>query len=286
METVRKKACIAHGDHPLCETCLNVKGGENVEYLKWSTEDRIATITIARPPANALASGLLKEISAVLDEIEGNEEVRVILIHGEGRFFSAGADIKEFTTIKTGEDFGKLAEYGQDLFERMEYFPKPIIAAIHGAALGGGLELAMACHFRLVAENAKLGLPELQLGLVPGFAGSQRLPRYVGVARAAEMLFTSDPITGVEAVQYGLANHAYPEEELLENAYKLAGKIAKKSPVSIGAAIKLLNYTKHEAFYKGVKDEAKLFGDVFLSEDGQEGIKAFLEKRQPEFKGR
>ncbi|WP_079509978.1 enoyl-CoA hydratase [Mesobacillus jeotgali] len=257
-----------------------------MEYLKWSTEDRIATITIARPPANALASGLLKEISAVLDEIEGNEDIRVVLIHGEGRFFSAGADIKEFTTIKTGEDFAKLAEYGQDLFERMEYYPKPIIAAIHGAALGGGLELAMACHFRLVAENAKLGLPELQLGLIPGFAGSQRLPRYVGVARAAEMLFTSDPISGMEAVQYGLANHAYPEEELLENAYKLAGKIAKKSPVSIGAAIKLLNYTKHETFYKGVKEEAKLFGDVFLSEDGQEGIKAFLEKRQPEFKGR
>jgi enoyl-CoA hydratase len=269
-----------------CEICLHVKGGENVEYLKWSSEDRIATITIARPPANALASGLLKEISGVLDEIEGNEEIRVVLIHGEGRFFSAGADIKEFTTIKTGEDFAQLAEYGQHLFERMEHFPKPIIAAIHGAALGGGLELAMACHFRLVAENAKLGLPELQLGLIPGFAGSQRLPRFVGVARAAEMLFTSDPITGVEAVQYGLANHAYPEEQLLENAYKLAGKIAKKSPVSIGAAIKLLNYSKHESFYKGVKEEAKLFGDVFLSEDGQEGIKAFLEKRSPDFKGR
>ncbi|ESU30857.1 enoyl-CoA hydratase [Bacillus sp. 17376] len=257
-----------------------------MEYLKWSAEDRIATITIARPPANALASGLLKELSAVLDEIEGNEEIRVVLIHGEGRFFSAGADIKEFTTIKTGEDFAQLAEYGQDLFERMEHFPKPIIAAIHGAALGGGLELAMACHFRLVAENAKLGLPELQLGLIPGFAGSQRLPRYVGVARAAELLFTSDPITGVEAVQYGLANHAYPEEQLLVHAYKLAGKIAKKSPVSIGAAIKLLNYSKHESFYKGVKEEAKLFGDVFLSEDGQEGIKAFLEKRSPDFKGR
>ncbi len=257
-----------------------------MEYLKWSSEDRIATITIARPPANALASGLLKELSAVLEEIEGNEDIRVVLIHGEGKFFSAGADIKEFTTIKTGEDFAKLAEYGQDLFERMEYYPKPIIAAIHGAALGGGLELAMACHFRLVAENAKLGLPELQLGLIPGFAGSQRLPRYVGVARAAEMLFTSDPITGVEAVQYGLANHAYPEEQLLENAYKLAGKIAKKSPVSIGAAIKLLNHSKTDSFYKGVKEEAKLFGDVFLSEDGQEGIQAFLEKRTPDFKGR
>lgn len=274
------------GSIPECETGLHVKGGGNLEYLKWSREDRIATITIARPPANALASGLLKELSEVLDEIEGNEEVRVVLIHGEGRFFSAGADIKEFTKIKSGEDFAKLAEYGQDLFERMEHFPKPIIAAIHGAALGGGLELAMSCHFRLVAENAKLGLPELQLGLVPGFAGSQRLPRYVGVARAAEMLFTSDPITGAEAVQFGLANHAYPEEELLENAYKLAGKIAKKSPVSIRAAINLLNYSKHESFYKGVKEEAKLFGDVFLSEDGQEGIKAFMEKRSPDFKGR
>lgn len=257
-----------------------------MEYLKWSTEDNIATITIARPPANALSSGLLKELSAVLDEIEGNQEIKVVLIHGEGRFFSAGADIKEFTTIKTGEDFAKLAEYGQDLFERMEYYPKPIIAAIHGAALGGGLELAMACHFRLVAENAKLGLPELQLGLIPGFAGSQRLPRYVGVARAAEMLFTSDPITGSKAVQFGLANHAYPEEELLENAYKMAGKIAMKSPVSIGAAIKLLNHSKTDSFYKGVKEEAKLFGEVFLSEDGQEGIQAFLEKRNPDFKGK
>lgn len=257
-----------------------------MEYLKWSSEDRIATVTIARPPANALSSGLLKELSSVLDEIESDQDMRVVLIKGEGRFFSAGADIKEFTTIKTGEDFAKLAEYGQELFERMEHYPKPIIAAIHGAALGGGLELAMACHFRLVSENAKLGLPELQLGLVPGFAGSQRLPRYVGVARAAEMLFTSDPISGVEAVQYGLANHAYPDEQLLENAYKLAGKIAKKSPVSIGAAIKLLNHSKTESFYKGVKEEAQLFGKVFLSEDGQEGIQAFLEKREPDFKGR
>jgi enoyl-CoA hydratase len=257
-----------------------------VEYLKWSSQGRIATITIARPPANALSSGLLKELATVLDEIEGNNTISVVLIHGEGRFFSAGADIKEFTTIKSGEDFAKLAEYGQDLFERMEYFPKPIIAAIHGAALGGGLELAMACHFRLVAENAKLGLPELQLGLIPGFAGSQRLPRYVGVARAAEMLLTSDPITGLEAVQFGLANHAYPEEELLENAYKIAGKIAKKSPVSVKAAIKLLNHTKTESFYRGVKEEAQLFGEVFLSEDGQEGISAFLEKRNPDFKGK
>jgi enoyl-CoA hydratase len=245
----------------------------------------VATITIERPPANALSSGLLKELSAVLDEIEPNEEIRVILIHGEGRFFSAGADIKEFTTIESGDDFSSLSTYGQDLFERMEKFPKPIMAAIHGAALGGGLELAMGCHFRLVAENAKLGLPELQLGLIPGFAGTQRLPRFVGAARAAEMLFTSDPITGLEAVQYGLANHAYPEEELLENAYKMAKKIAKKSPGSIKAAIELLNYGKTGKFYEGVKKEAELFGEVFVSKDGQEGISAFIEKREPKFTG-
>ncbi|KML35799.1 enoyl-CoA hydratase [Cytobacillus firmus] len=257
-----------------------------MEYLKWSHNDFVATITIERPPANALSSGVLKELSAVLDEVEDNSEVRVILIHGEGRFFSAGADIKEFTTIESGEDFSSLATYGQNLFERMEKFPKPIIAAIHGAALGGGLELAMGCHFRLVAENAKLGLPELQLGLIPGFAGTQRLPRYVGTARAAEMLFTSDPITGLEAVQYGLANHAFPEEQLLENAYKMAKKIAKKSPGSIKAAIELLNFGKTGQFYEGVKKEAELFGEVFVSEDGKEGISAFINKREPNFTGK
>lgn len=257
-----------------------------MEYLNWSYEDRIATITINRPPANALSSGLIKELSGVLDEIEPNNEIRVVLIHGEGRFFSAGADIKEFTEVQTGDAFESLGRNGQDLFERIENFPKPVIAAIHGAALGGGLELAMACHFRLVTEKAKLGLPELQLGLIPGFAGTQRLPRYVGVARAAEMLFTSDPISGTESVQYGLANHAYPEEELLDNAYAMAKKIAKKSPAALKAAIELLNYGKTKEFHSGVEKEAQLFGEVFASEDAKEGISAFIEKREPQFKGR
>ncbi|EKN65035.1 enoyl-CoA hydratase [Neobacillus bataviensis LMG 21833] len=256
-----------------------------MEYLKWSYQDSIATITIQRPPANALSSGLLRELSVVLDEIEPNREIRVIVIHGEGRFFSAGADIKEFTTVTSSEGFESLGKFGQDLFDRMEKFPKPIIAAIHGAALGGGLELAMACHIRYVSETAKLGLPELQLGLIPGFAGTQRLPKYIGVARAAEMLFTSEPITGLEAVEYGLANRAFPETEVLEQAYKLAGKIAKKSPVSIGAAIQLLNYAKTEEFYEGTKKEAELFGKVFISNDAKEGIQAFLEKREPNFNG-
>ncbi|KGM44891.1 enoyl-CoA hydratase [Neobacillus niacini] len=256
-----------------------------MEYLKWSNQDSIATITISRPPANALSQGLLRELSAVLDEIEPNRDIKVIVIHGEGRFFSAGADIKEFTTVSSSEGFAKLGKYGQDLFDRMEKFPKPIIAAIHGAALGGGLELAMACHIRLVGENTKLGLPELQLGLIPGFAGTQRLPKYVGVARAAEMLFTSEPITGLEAVQFGLANHAYPEQEVFEHALKLAGKIAKKSTGSLEATIQLLNFAKNEEFYEGSKKEAELFGEIFVSDDAKEGIQAFIEKREPHFKG-
>jgi enoyl-CoA hydratase len=257
-----------------------------MNYLKWFYQDGVATITIEKPPANALSSELLKQISTVLDEIIENDTIRVILIHGEGRFFSAGADIKEFTTIESSEEFVQYGRYGQNLFERIEAFPKPIIAAIHGAALGGGLELAMACHFRLVAENAKLGLPELQLGLIPGFAGTQRLPRYVGFARAAEMLFTSQPVSGIEAVQYGLANHAYPEQELLKKANSMAKMIAKKSPVSLKATIQLLNYTKTQKFYDGVAKEADLFGEVFSSEDGKEGVSAFIEKRKPTFKGK
>ncbi|XXM70971.1 enoyl-CoA hydratase [Lysinibacillus sphaericus] len=256
-----------------------------MENLSWTLEGKVAHVTIQRPPANALASGLIREIDGILDDIEGNPEVRVILIKGEGRFFSAGADIKEFTTIETGEEFSQLAKKGQDVFERMENFSKPIIAAIHGAALGGGLELAMGCHIRLVTENAKLGLPELQLGLVPGFAGSQRLPNLVGRAKAAEMLLTSEPISGTEAVQWGLANKAYKEEELFAKAEEMANKIAKKSPGAMKAAIELLSYTKDDRFYEGVMRESDLFGDVFVSDDAKEGISAFIEKREPDFKG-
>lgn len=256
-----------------------------MEFLTLNKEGNAAFITINRPPANALSSGLIREFDQMLDEIEADHDIRTVLVYGEGRFFSAGADIKEFTTIESGDDFAKLSKKGQDVFERMENYPKPIIAAIHGAALGGGLELAMGCHIRLVAENAKLGLPELQLGLIPGFAGTLRLPRLVGAAKAAEMLFTSDPLTGKEAVQWGLANQAYPEEELLEKAKEMVRKIAKKSPLSIKAVIELLQYGKTDQFYEGANEEAKKFGEVFNSKDGKEGIAAFIEKREPEFKG-
>lgn len=249
-------------------------------------EDRVAVLTINKPPANALSSALIQELSSIFDELKHDENVRAVVLKGEGRFFSAGADIKEFTTINTADDFSQLAENGQVIFEKIEQFSKPVIASIHGAALGGGLELAMACHIRYVAENAKLGLPELQLGLVPGFAGTQRLPRYVGMAKAAEMLFTSEPISGKKAVQWGLANAAFPEEELHEVSINLARKIAAKSPLALSKAIELLNYSKHENYYAGVKKEADSFGDIFVSVDAKEGISAFIEKRQPQFTGK
>lgn len=257
-----------------------------MEFLSWKVEDGVAIITIARPPANALSRGIIAEVNAVLDAVEHDDAVRVLVLHGEGRFFSAGADIKEFTGVESGEEFTKLASNGQQVFERVESFSKPVIAAIHGAALGGGLELAMSCHMRFVTESAKLGLPELQLGLIPGFGGTQRLPRYVGVAKAAEMMFTSEPISGTEAVHWGLANRAFTDETLLDETLKIAKNIAKKSPIALKAAIQTLQFAKHASFYEGIEAEAKSFGTVFVTEDAKEGIQAFIEKREPVFTGK
>ena len=254
-------------------------------FLSVAIGDGVAVVTIQRPPANALSRALILEVDALLDQVENDDTVRAIVLHGEGRFFSAGADIKEFTDVKSGAEFAELAKNGQDVFERLERFPKPIIAAIHGAALGGGLELAMACHIRNVTENAKLGLPELQLGLIPGFAGTQRLPRYVGMPKAAEMILTSEPISGEEAVSYGLANRSYSEEELLPATLELAKKIAKKSPVAVKATLEMLQYTKPSTYYDGIKAERESFGNVFNSEDAKEGIQAFIDKREPSFIG-
>ncbi|WP_018664918.1 enoyl-CoA hydratase [Heyndrickxia acidiproducens] len=256
-----------------------------MDFITVKREDMTACIEISRPPANALAQAVLKELSEALDQIENDSGIRVVILCGKGRFFSAGADIKEFVQFREGGRFDEVAVSGQDLFERVESFPKPVIAAIHGAALGGGLELAMACHIRLVTENAKLGLPELKLGLVPGFAGTQRLPRYVGWGKAFEMLWTSEPVSGTEAVKWGLANHAYHEEELLPKAKELAAKIAKQSPLATKAVIELVNLAKTNEYKRGLKQESEMFQTLLSSKDGEEGIKAFIEKREPHFNG-
>lgn len=251
--------------------------------IRVDKEARVGVITLANPPANTLSQQMIKEINHTFDKFSEDSDVKVILLHGEGRFFAAGADIKEFTTVKNGRDFTDMSKEGQRVFRRIETFGKPVIAAIHGAALGGGLELAMACHMRIVADDAKLGLPELQLGLIPGFAGTQRLPNLVGKSKAMEILLTSDPITGKEAVQIGLANQAYSEDRMLEEAKKLATKISVKGLHTISNVLELLLDSDKESFEIAQEKEAVRFGEVFETYDASEGIKAFIEKRKPNF---
>lgn len=247
-------------------------------------EGNVAILTIAHPPANALSSSVILDLSDCFDKIETDRDVKVVLIHGEGRFFSAGADIKEFTQISDGASFSALSKKGQDLFSRIESFHKPVIAAIHGAALGGGLELAMGCHIRIVEQGSKLGLPELSLGLIPGFAGTQRLPRLVGAPKATEMMLTSEPISAEEALQFGLANRVAESGKVFDEAFDLAKKIAEKSAVSVSHLLACLNDARQGNYEQGMKRERESFGTVFMSHDGQEGIRAFIEKRKAQFK--
>ena len=249
-----------------------------------NVENQVAYLTIQSPPANALSSQLIKDLNEFLGEIEEDDNVKAIIIHGEGRFFSAGADIKEFTSLQAHSDYQELAKNGQRVFQRLEDFQIPVIAAIHGAALGGGLELAMACHIRIVGENAKLGLPELSLGIIPGFAGTQRLPRYVGTSKAYEMILSGEPITGRDAAAFGLANRAVQDDSVWTEATQLAKTIAAKSKPTIHQIMKLVNYTRSDKFLAGMEAEAAAFGTVFGSEDAKEGIQAFIEKRKPDFK--
>ncbi|MFD1850111.1 enoyl-CoA hydratase [Oceanobacillus bengalensis] len=255
-----------------------------METITFDEKNNVAYLTITSPPANALSSKLINALDEQLDRIEKEDAVKAIVLKGEGRFFSAGADIKEFTSLRHEVDYQVLSESGQAVFNKLENFPIPVIAAIHGAALGGGLELAMACHIRLATEHAKLGLPEITLGIIPGFAGTQRLPRYVGAAKAYEMMLSGKPITGKEAYNLGLVNRIVNEEELNDESTKLAENIARMSKPAIKHIMHLVLLAKNEPLEKGVKEEAKAFRAIFGSEDAKEGIQAFLEKREPNFK--
>ncbi|WP_235848991.1 enoyl-CoA hydratase [Litchfieldia alkalitelluris] len=249
-----------------------------------SKDREIGYVSLNQPPANALSQTMIEEIDDAFEQLREDKDVKAVILHGEGRFFAAGADIKEFTKTTGKTKFTQLAKSGQQVFSKIEAFPKPVIAVIHGAALGGGLELAMACHIRLVTKEAKLGLPELQLGLIPGFAGTQRLPRLVGKAKATEMLLTAEPVSGEEACRIGLANHFYEEDEIMDNAVKMARKMGNKSATSIKFALELLNLSEDATVEVGQEKEAERFGDISETDDAKEGIMAFIEKRKPSFK--
>lgn len=250
-------------------------------------ENEILTITIDRPKKlNALNRETISELHSAFKEAKENDEVKVIIITGSGeKAFVAGADISEFSNYSPKEG-KRLAADGQDkLFNYVANFPKPIIAAINGFALGGGLELAMAAHFRIASDNAKMGLPEVSLGLIPGYGGTQRLPQLVGKGRAMEMIMTAGMIDANQALQYNLVNHVVEQEDLLEFAENLAGKIMKNSMVAVSAAIKAIN-ANYEDGVNGFETEINEFGRSFGTDDFEEGTSAFLNKRKADFPNR
>ncbi|HET9055817.1 MAG TPA: enoyl-CoA hydratase-related protein [Chitinophagaceae bacterium] len=246
----------------------------------------IFTITINRPDKlNALNQFVLSDLDKALDEIEKNVEIKSVIITGVGqKAFVAGADISEFIGL-TKAQAEALAKKGQDIFFRIENCSKPIVAAVNGFALGGGCELAMSCHFRIASDNAKFGQPEVNLGLIPGYGGTQRLTHLVGKGKAMELMMTGNMIDANEAKQLGLVNHVTTFENLLPFTQQLLGTINSKAPVAIKHVISLTN----KAIYgdtQGFQKEVEFFGELFTTADAKEGVAAFLEKRKPVFTGK
>ncbi|MEO6612074.1 MAG: enoyl-CoA hydratase-related protein, partial [Chitinophagaceae bacterium] len=249
-------------------------------------ENNILTITINRPDKlNALNKTVLDELNLVLDEVDNNREIKSVIITGAGpKAFVAGADISEFNGL-TKEEAMVLATRGQDTFFRIENSSKPIVAAVNGFALGGGCELAMSCHFRIAADNAKFGQPEVNLGLIPGYGGTQRLVQLIGKGKAMELLLSANMIDAQEAKQLGLVNNVTSPETLLEEAKKILGTINSKAPLAVAGCIKAANAVFDEAT-NGYAVEIMEFGNAFATEDMKEGTTAFLEKRKAIFSGK
>ena len=251
-----------------------------------SKKDRLAQITIHRPKKlNALNKDTIVELSSAFEALEEDTNTKVIILTGSGeKAFVAGADISEFANFSE-EEGSRLARAGQKmLFDFIENLSTPVIAAINGFALGGGLELAMSCHFRIASDNAKMGLPEVSLGVIPGYGGTQRLPQLVGKGKAMEMIMTAGMIDASTALNYGLVNHITTQEELLPLAQKIASKIIRNSSVAISSAIIAIN-AGYKDGQNGYKIEVSQFGECFGTADFQEGTTAFLEKRKANFKG-
>ena len=263
------------------------------EYLSLETNDQIATLTIDRPKAlNALSEGVLRELQKAFNYIEscapghdGAERIDVVIFTGAGeKSFIAGADILEMKdkSPKQGEE---LARFGQSITHQLELLPQPVIAAVNGFALGGGCEFAMACDFILASENAVFGQPEVALGIMPGFGGCVRLPRYVGLARAKELIYTGRKFKADEAKAIGLALEVLPLAELLPRARQVAAEIRKVSPLAVSRSKRAMDQVLGETSVEALKTEAQVFGSLFGSHDQREGMTAFAEKRKAEFRG-
>ncbi len=256
------------------------------ETITVEREGRIAVLTINRPDKlNALNSNVHVEGVAALDELRSDDEVRVVVITGSGeKSFVAGADISEFegkTPVTQRATFQE-----RTLFNSIEIFPKPVIAMVNGFCLGGGNELALACDLRICSENARFSQPEINLGIIPGGGGTQRLTRMVGEGRSMEMILTGDMIDAETAHRFGLVNHVYPAEELRAKTMELAAKIAEKAPIALQLAKEAVKFASRSNLDEGLRREVDLFAICFSTEDKKEGVSAFLEKRKPDFKGK
>ncbi|MDR0885320.1 MAG: enoyl-CoA hydratase/isomerase family protein [Clostridiales Family XIII bacterium] len=255
------------------------------KFVKFSTDGAIATIVIDRQEAlNALNGDVLSELSEVITEIEGNKELRAVILTGAGRSFVAGADIavQSVMDVAAGREWGR---YGSALFRRIEKLEIPTIAAVNGFALGGGCELALSCDFIIAGEKAKFGQPEVGLGIPPGFSGTQRLPRRVGVAKAKELIYTGSMIGAEEAVSIGLANKVVAQDELIAETTKIAAKIASNAPIAVKYSKAAIDRGIQSDIDSGIAVENELFAMAYATADQKEGMTAFLEKRTAEFKG-
>ena len=248
-------------------------------------EDGVELLTLRHPPVNALSLALLDGLRTHLDAIEADPSSRAVIVTGEGQYFSAGADLKELATLDLAQAPAIVAR-GQALFSRIEALRPPVVAAINGLALGGGLELALACDLRIAGESAKLGAPEVNYGLMPSYGGTQRLPRLVGVSKAKELIFTGNMIPAAEAVRIGLVNRAVPAGQELRAARDIAHTIAQRAPKAVQGAKRAIRGGLGMSLEDGLALEARTFEtEVLPSEDLGEGIAAFVERRPPKFKG-
>jgi enoyl-CoA hydratase len=257
------------------------------QTLLLDVKDNIAVVTLNRPDKlNALNAQTINDLNSVFDELKENEEVYVVVLTGSGeKAFVAGADIKELNKLDmiSAKEF---AEKGQSVLNKIEKFDKPVIAAVNGFALGGGCELALACHIRLASDNAKFGQPEVNLGVIPGYGGTQRLARLINTGRAMEYILTADMISADEAYRIGLVSKVYPQNELLDKAIEMAKKITDKGQQAIRLAMNAVRAVDEMSLKEGQNLEASLFALCCGTEDFKEGTSAFLEKRKPEFKNK